>query len=238
MTLPQPHPDKVQVKDPKTQGPVQEDIPLMLPHVLFANLSHEYPEAFEAMFATSECHSFWKGVERTKDPRLMKPIASNGKVQGPATLVPLFIHGDGCEFQTRDSLMTWSWGSLLSQNPSLSAHLLLAAVPKSCSLPETWGPLDAWIAWSFTALTKGFHPRLDPWGNPLPKGVMTQLARQHLTKGKFKACIWAIQGDAEFCANVLKLPHWSKRYPCHECDGRRPVWRKAVFPEGKSIKIL
>ena len=38
-----------------------------------------YPEAFENIFATAECQAFWAGVEKTKDPRLTKPIGSNGK---------------------------------------------------------------------------------------------------------------------------------------------------------------
>ena len=128
------HPVKVTMKDPKTQRAATEEVPVLLPHVLFSKLSAFYPEAFQNIFATAECQAFWAGVEKTKDPRLTKPIAgSSGKVHMPSKTIPLFIHGDGCEFQTRDSLMTWSWGSLLSQNTSLSAHLLLTAMPKSCT---------------------------------------------------------------------------------------------------------
>ena len=36
---------------------------------------------------------------------------------------------------------------LLSKGASLCSHILLTAVPKSCTLKETWDPLDSWICW-------------------------------------------------------------------------------------------
>ena len=239
MHLPEPHMVKVPMKDPKTQREGNEEVALLLPHVLLGSLNENYPDVFEDIFALKGCLPFWKGVERSKDPRLVSPIAlTKGKVDSPSVTIPIFIHGDGCEFQTRDSLMTWSWGSLLSQNPSLSSHLLLCSVPKSCSLPKTWEPLNAWICWSFAALAKGMHPEVDPWGKPLTKGLLAELAGLPLTKGQHRAVIWAIQGDAEFFANILHLPHWNTQFPCHECDCQKPVYRKVPCPEGKSVKLL
>ena len=104
----EPHMVKVPVKDPKTQREGTEEVALMLPHLVFSNLSHEYPDNFEAMFAITDCKNFWGGVEKCKDPRLVSPITlTKGKVDKPEKTVPLFVHGDGCEFQTRDTLMTW-----------------------------------------------------------------------------------------------------------------------------------
>ena len=74
------------------------------------------------------------------------------------------------------------------------------------------------------------HPKKDPWGKPLTKGLLAELAGQPLTKGHHRACIWSIQGDAEFYANVLKFPHWQNQYPCHECDAQRPVYKKGSLP--------
>ena len=108
---------------------------------------------------------------------------------------------------------------------------------KSCALPGTWEPLHEWISWSFAALSKGAHPSKDPWGNPLLKG-MSELAGLPLSKGHHRGIIWSIQGDAEFYANVLKLPHWQNKSPCHECDAQRPVFQRKKCPDGKSVKIL
>ena len=134
--------------------------------------------------------------------------------------------------------MTWSWGSLLSQQSSLATHLLLAAWPKSCQTPNTWKPLDKVISWSFTALAKGYHPTEDWEGEPLTKGPLANLAGEPLTKGSFRAVIYAIQGDAEFYSNVLKLGHWQNKFPCHECDCQRPMYKKVKCPAGKSVKIV
>ena len=59
-----------------------------------------------------------------------------------------------------------------------------------------------------------------------------------MAKGHHRAIIWAIQGDQEFFSNVLKLSHWQNKYPCHECDAQKPMFKKKACPEGKSVKIL
>ena len=239
MEIAKPHLVKAPIRDPKTQKHGEEDLALLLPHMIFSNMSHHYPDVFEDMFAIQKCGSFWRSVEKTKDPRLLKPVTlTKGEVASAEKTVPVFIHGDGCEFQTRDSLMTWSWGSMLPQNPSLSSHILLTAVPKSCSIAGTWSPLNDWICWSFSALAKGRHPEVDPAGKPLTKGLLAELAGQPLTKGLHRAVIWAIQGDAEFMANVLGLPHWQNKFPCHECNCQRPIFQKVPCPAGRSVKIL
>ena len=213
MGLPQPQEVVVPMLDLKSQKEVQTGASILLPHLLFSRLSDNYADAFEKLFCTQHCQAFWHQVQHVKDPWLAEPLAKSGVVQAPAKTVPVFVHGDGCEFQNRDSLMTWSWGSLLSKQSCLNSHLLICAIPKSCTLPTTWPVLDAWIAWSFEALGKGWHPCEDPWGNPLPKGELASLAGKPLTKGHHRAALWSIQGDAEFYSNVLKVGHWASQYP-------------------------
>lgn len=145
MNLPQPFAIQVPLLDLKTQKETLEDIEVLLPHLLFSNLYENYHEAFQNFFAFSKCKSFWQGVEAAKDPRLAAPLAKSGKVEWPSSTLPVFVHGDGCEFMNRDSLMTWSWGSMLSTNSSLSAHLSICAIPKRCTLPSTWPLLDQWM---------------------------------------------------------------------------------------------
>ncbi|MFZ4779433.1 MAG: family 78 glycoside hydrolase catalytic domain, partial [Terrimicrobiaceae bacterium] len=57
--------------------------------------------------------------------------------------IPLFVHGDGVEYHDRDSLMVFSYGSLLSVDGALCSCLLHAAIPKSCTLEGTWSPVHA-----------------------------------------------------------------------------------------------
>ena len=227
MKLPDPHMVNVPVFDLKTQKEITGEAAVLLPHLLFSNLHENYLEEFERLFCTQDCHAFWHGVEKAKDPRLCEPLAKSGKVQSASKTIPIYIHGDGCEFHARDSLMTWSWGSLLCKDKALQSHLLLCAIPKSCSLPTTWQNIDIWLAWSLTALAKGIHPTQDPWDNPLPKGVLADMAGKPLTKGNHRAALWCIQGDQEFYSNVLKLGHWASKSPCHECDCEKPIYKKS-----------
>eukprot|EP00435_Cladocopium_sp_Y103_P036720 s1262_g9.t1 len=133
--------------------------------------------------------------------------------------VPLFLHGDGVEFQNRDSLMCFSFGSLLSNMSSLESHWLCAAFPKSCTSGDTWPPIWKYLKWSFEALGKGYHPVEDPDGKPLEKGSpFFEYKGQPLHPQGLKGRLWSIIGDQEFFSNALGLPHWNSHYPCHECD--------------------
>ena len=55
--------------------------------------------------------------------------------------IPLFLHGDGVEFQTRDSLLVFSWGNFLGNMNAMKQHLLLASYPKSATSKDTWPPI-------------------------------------------------------------------------------------------------
>ena len=93
--------------------------------------------------------------------------------------IPIILHGDGVEYQNRDSIMVWSWAPLIKK-VGIHSHQLLAPFPKSCSTTSTFSPLWEWLLWSFTALAKGIHPKEDPFGKSLKKGIMAELAGQAL----------------------------------------------------------
>ena len=233
-----PMPIAVDVLDQNTRKTTKEGAMLYLPHLMFSKLAQHYPSEFEKLFCFKETAAFWQGVEKVRDPKLAPPLTTLDKrVIQPTKTCPIFIHGDGVEYQTMDSLMTWSWGSMLSKQDSLASHLLLVAFPKCCSVATTWGPLHDWISWSFDALLKGKHPSKDPYGEALPM-PLSSLADQPLTPGNHRCWIWSIQGDQEFFSNTLSLPHWQNKFPCHECDGQKPSFKGKECPEGKSVKLL
>ena len=115
---------------------------MFLPHLVVARLGEYFPEFFHTLFnlGKGNLEKFWRGVEGTGDEKLHNH---------PMTLekgwrdhcIPLFVHGDGVEFQSRDTLLCFSWGSLLGQGNSLENHLLLAAFPKLATSAETWPPI-------------------------------------------------------------------------------------------------
>ena len=120
----------------------------------------------------------------------------------------------GVEYSNKDSLMTYSWGALLSAAGSQDSSILLATFPKSCTWQSktmpvkdtTWWPVLHWIRWSFQCLFEGIHPSLDPDGNQFPPGSMlAQLAGQPLCASGLRCVVWTLEGDQDYFCNVLKL---------------------------------
>ena len=221
--------------DPKSSLVEHTTASIFLPHMLFYTLAKDYADNFSQIFSTDALENFWKGVEATNDDRLKNHPMALQKDWRSKT-IPLFLHGDGVSYQQRDTLLAFSWGSLLSCFSSLDSHFLISLFPKSCTMESTWEPLMQWLIWSFNALLTGKHPALDPFGNGFAeKSQFHALRGLPLAEGNFKAAIWSIQGDHEFFSNVLKLPHWKSQNPCWECDASRneePLqkWVKTIRP--------
>ena len=232
--LPEAFQVKVKCQDPKTSLEKEDWASIFLPHLQFAHLGEHYPMFFQKAFCLGkgDLEKFWGGVEKVKDDRLKGHPMCLEK-HWKTKVVPLFLHGDGVEYQNRDSLMVWSWGCLLADMPSMQQHMLLACYPKSCTTAQTWDPIWTWLKWSFEALGKGFHPKKDPYGKPLPAKLLGK-AGQPLHPLSWKGHVFSIQGDHEFYSNTLKLPHWASHMPCWECDCQN--W--ADCDPNKSMKQL
>ena len=238
---------QVPVLEPKTSKVLVEDASIFLPHILFSDLAHHYPDQFHNLFGTQDLQSFWKGVEKVKDDRLYQhPICLDERhgtytncVQEKQKTIPLFIHCDGVEFQSRDSLQVWNWGGLLCQYHSLAAHFLVSAIPKACTTESTWDPIMEWVTWSLEALLKGYHPEVGPKNEPLLKGSpFHALKGLPLTPGNYRAVVWAVQGDHEMYSNTVHLPHWNATSPCWDCDCKQPFSKGTPCEKGKSFKIV
>ena len=214
------------VMHPKTSQKAYEDVHFFLPHLMFWSMMLHYPAEAAILFAIDKVESFWEGVVGTNCPKLDgHPVLSVPNFQ--TSCIPLFIHGDGVEYSNKDSLMTYSWGALLSAMGSQDSSILLASFPKSCTwqtkaMPmqeTTWYPILRYLAWSFQALFDGVHPILDPDGNPFPAGSMlSQLAGKMLCESGHRCVVWTLEGDQDYFCNVLKLPHWATASPCWACD--------------------
>ena len=240
-------PVETKCKDPKTSQVSMEKAGILLPHILFADLFHHYTDQFETLFGVEHLNDFWRGVEASQDDRLQghptcldkRQGLAKRQVQDPETTIPIFIHADGVEFQSRDSLMIWNWGGFLNAHSSLTSHFLICAWPKSATVSDTWTPIMQWVRWSLEALQEGLHPCFGPDNEPLPKGsIFEQLAGQPLTGRGYRAVLWSIQGDQEMYSNVLHLPHWNSHNCCHACDAQQPFIKGKPCEKGKGFKEL
>ena len=161
--LPAPLEVMVPMLDSKREPPLGPgEFPVLLPHELVAHLAQHYPVKFPTLFGTDRVEAFWKGVHPL-DPRLVgNPISAHDRRK----FVPIWLHGDGVEFST-DSILSFSFGSLLCNDSSLESCFMVAAWPKTATAPDTWTEPFRIIAWSLTALFHGVHPSIDWKGRPI-----------------------------------------------------------------------
>ena len=213
----------------RTNSTIEDDMLLLLPHMLFSSLANNYVERFHDLFPGEGLETFWEQTLRTRDDRLVDHPLKKG--QWKKKLHPLVIHGDGVAYESRDSLMTWSFGSLLaSDKPSTEAHILMACFPKSSTCNETWPKVWDYLHWSLECLATGIRPTCDPYGKPLKEGdPLFEYAGQRLTHQNYKGAVFNVIGDMEFFANTLQLPHWASEWPCWACDTHRDHFKELKF---------
>jgi hypothetical protein len=193
---------------------------------MLSKLARSYPDQYGHTLALAAVPGFWESV-RADDPRLVgNPVAA---LADRSKVLPLWVHGDGVAFST-DSLMLISFGSVLSLQSSLDSSLLVAAWPKAATDTGSWEAIWPVVAWSLRACWDGRHPHVNWAGEPFARGSeMEQLAGQDILPNGWRAVLWQVQGDLEWFANHLGLPHWRSDNFCWWCDGlqrglARSVW--------------
>ena len=191
---------------------------VLLPHKLFADIWVHHSETFHEVFGTANVSSFWSQVNKD-DVRLAVHPDVPGTPEECQWCIPGWVHGDGVEYHDRDSLMTWSWGSLLAlQKSSLMSSFLYAAWPKLASSKRTWHALMQVFVWSLKTLAEGKWPAVEYDGSPWAPG--SEDARKAGTQlaGGWKLTIIALLGDQEHFSNTLGMPHWQNNSFCWLCD--------------------
>jgi hypothetical protein len=152
--LPKPFELKVPCVEPHSLNYTIEDGWIHLPHMMFAALA-DYTD-FEAMFNPGQCQNFWDSV-KPDDPNICKQPVLQSPPGWNSACMPCYIHGDGVEFEKDNSLLVFSWGSLLATGSSMETSVLMVAWPKDCTAKTdthhlgTWDAIHKWICWSLRA---------------------------------------------------------------------------------------
>ena len=158
---------QVPVLEPKSSKVLLGDASIFLPHILFSDLAHHYPDQFHNLFGTRDLQSFWKGVEKVKDDRLYRhPICLDERHGAYTNCVQ--------EKQKNNSSlhpMWWCWVPEQGFPTSLElgwapVSISFPAIPKACTTENTWDPIMEWVTWSLEALLKGYHPEVGPRNEP------------------------------------------------------------------------
>ena len=164
--------------------------------------------------------AFWQEQVRVDSPRLKNnPMLSVPNWMD--TFVPLFLHGDGASVLGRGkswskSVDTWHWGSLLAHGPTATISLMICslfAVSKAAGMAvphrSTMRRVFMRLKWSFEALFEGFFPQVNDLGVTVAHGARLALA------GGYRAILYVIEGDLDYLAKDLGLPHYSAASCCH-----------------------
>ena len=192
--VPDPMEVTVRCLNTKTLKKGEDTAAVFLPHMMFSQLATL--ENFNKLFPLESLERFWTLAEKTEDERFLHhPM----KVRNwKKFTVPLFLHGDGVQYASTNSLMVYSWGSLMSCFSSLQSKFLISCFPKTATCKETWDDIMKEVTWSFRALLAGTHPTHDSAGAPLKKGSpFFEKKGQPLASGYkvFSGASWEMQNS-------------------------------------------
>ena len=195
---------------------------VLLPHEWIAVMSANAPDAFDRAFGVPLVPDFWVHQDM-HDPKLMLHQDLDN------TCVPLWLHGDGAEYQNRDSLTIVSFSGVLGTGCTKDRKLYLTSWSKECTAMTRHGfQADTWrdglwpiLVWSFKACYEGRFPSTDHIGRPFPEGSQrAQLAGAPLCSGDipFRFYVYGVLGDLDYFSKDLDLPFHNNHRPCWFCD--------------------
>ena len=204
----------------------QEVLHMFLPTDWIASVGNSSDKELSKMVLNFEgIKAFWEG-QSDDDPKLHKNPVTKLKDYKDSVL-PLLLHGDGGQFQRRDTLDVISFRSLLSKTSALISSMLICAVPKKALCPETMAAVWAVIAWNFKFLFHGCHPTKDHMGKPWPKGSQRETLAGKPIAFRFKGWLFGINPDLEYLQNTFKVSAHSFEAMCWLCKANKsgtPYW--------------
>lgn len=196
-----------------------------------------YQAECEDLLGIGSVERFWQGVS-PQDPRV---LSQHPALQVPGyekIFCPLWLHGDGVEYSDDDTLMVWTFGSVLTTTNSMLTMFYLASYVKAVTAVQAKHGADTWeeiwevLAWSFLACWTGVHPVRDHRGNEFAAE-----SPYYANKGKdlcrgMRFVIWNLIGDLEHMANNLGMPHWRNQEICWQCNATQPEGARPAYSLG------
>ena len=174
--------------------------PFLFPHRFFSSLHASQP-AFWARSVSGPIGAssrFWQRMESTRFVRDHPHLDGLDR----SKLVPLGMHGDAGKFSHYESLMVFTFNSLLGEGPTKSTRFLMTCIKKSLICEGTIEAIAKLLGWSFNVLLTGVEPVMDENGNALPSGAARYLA------GGYRGVLVKVRGDWEFFNTIFMVPHW------------------------------
>ena len=170
---------------------------MLLPHILFSTIYHQYPQAWSQMMLPSldRLKEFWK-LQRAHPQYQSHPVLQSCP-NFDQKMLPLAFHGDGTpvigigKIWSRQ-LTIFSWNSLLGFGMTREMQLHIWSFFDECSGPGTLDEFFTILSWSFAALQTGKWPETNHLGqNYDPDSHEGKLAGTLLADG-FSAIVWSL----------------------------------------------
>ena len=221
-------PDPYVVRVPMRQGNKRkmQDLPILLPHEVFANLYTYYHSTWVTSICPGEeeADNFW--ISQQANPQFEHhPLFVDGP---PKKTIPLALHGDG--IPTTAIGKSWgksadiiSWNSLLASRglKTVQCNYLLWMLYSNLYVKmvgvDTTREIWRAVAWSFSCLQQGTWPHQDHKGVAFPHGsAAAQMAGSPLAGG-WRAILVALRGDLDWFQKMFRLVRPNSSQPCCFC---------------------
>ena len=184
--------------------------PFFLPHQWLSSLHAEHPDQFASALKGPEigANEFWNEMAGSAfvdshpglDPEKL-----------PQT-IPVGLYGDAGKYSKQDSLMIFTWNSLLGTGSTITKKFLCTAIRKADVVPGTYDDILNILSWSFNVMLTGLWPSIDWQGRELEP-------RPEYLAGGLRACLCQVRGDWEFYTSIFAFPKWNEaERMCWCCD--------------------
>jgi len=184
--------------------------PFLLPHAWFASMHAQCPDQFASAVRGPEgaCAAFWAMMADTSFVR-EHPVLDRSMM---ACTIPVGLYGDAGAFSQQDSLMVFTWNSLLGAGATMEKKYLMTCIKKTEIIPATYSSIFAILSWSFNVMLTGVWPEVDWMGRQLAP-------KPEFLAQRFRACLCQVRGDWEFYCSIFSFPKWNMATRmCWMCD--------------------
>ena len=226
-----PEPIQIPMKIKTGDPPVIEDVNqwLLLPHVLFAHIYHNFKEVWQKRFVgnAEQLSGFWDC--QVDNPQFQHPAILPRQYSMRKWCIPLRMHSDGVVVTGRGRswskmLDVFSWGPVLGWGQTDTMLYFIWAVwehhVSKVTDRSTYDGIANLLRWSFTALWEGHWPTRDHMGNEFPVGSraheLSHGTDTRLAEGYY-ALLWVIESDLDFLAVFWNFPRNSSATPGAYC---------------------
>lgn len=209
-------------------GVVEANVPVVLPHELFAIMYSNYREAFDKHILGGDPQNicrFWCDMEGSA---YFEQHPMKKRLNLKERAVPLALHGDGVSIVGVNKTWTksvdaYSWSSLLGSGPLTSTNFLVFIEYLKLMLEtvamNTHDNFSKLLAWSFYWLSIGKWPTRDVHGNEYPPDSMEAIrARDNpMLAGGYYGLLYLVRADLEHMTKAFGFQSTGESDKCSCC---------------------